>query len=117
MAWHIGFALRPKPLGETPCQSSIPAHSRPLLSQPCCSAPASIRPAPPPAQTHNSRLHHKAKMPQAQTTTVRRFWHSRTEVIKPPPTGDESIHTEVPNPNAGPRDEISPPPQMPGGEN
>jgi hypothetical protein len=35
-------------------------------------------------------------------------------VIKPP---DESIHTEVPNPNAGPRDEISPPPQMPGGEN
>jgi hypothetical protein len=38
-------------------------------------------------------------------------------VIKPPPTGDESIHTEVPNPNAGPRDEISPPPQMSGGEN
>jgi hypothetical protein len=38
-------------------------------------------------------------------------------VIEPPPTGDESIHTEVPNPNAGPRDEISPPPQMPGGEN
>src|SRR5262252_1248612 len=38
-------------------------------------------------------------------------------VIKPPPTGDEGIHTEVPNPNAGPRDEISPPPQMPGGEN
>jgi hypothetical protein len=31
-------------------------------------------------------------------------------VIRPPPTGDESIHT-------GPRDEISPPPQMPGGEN
>ena len=38
-------------------------------------------------------------------------------VIKPPPTGDEGIHTEVPNPNAGPRDEISPSPQMPGGEN
>ena len=38
-------------------------------------------------------------------------------VIKPPPTGDEGIHTEVPNPNAGPREEISPPPQMPGGEN
>lgn len=38
-------------------------------------------------------------------------------VIKPPPTGDEGIHTEVPNPNAGPRDEISPPPQMPGSEN
>ena len=33
------------------------------------------------------------------------------------PTGDEGIHTEVPNPNAGPRDEISPSPQMPGGEN
>jgi hypothetical protein len=33
-------------------------------------------------------------------------------VIKPPPTGDEGIHTEVPNPNAGPRDEISPPPKM-----
>jgi hypothetical protein len=37
-------------------------------------------------------------------------------VIKPPPTGDEGIHTEVPNPNAGPRDEIAPPPQLPGGE-
>jgi hypothetical protein len=38
-------------------------------------------------------------------------------VIKPPPTGDEGIHTEVPNPNAGPRDEIAPPPQMPGAQN
>jgi hypothetical protein len=38
-------------------------------------------------------------------------------VIKPPPTGDEGIHTQVPNPNAGPRDEIAPPPQLPGGEN
>jgi hypothetical protein len=38
-------------------------------------------------------------------------------VIKTPPTGDEGIHTEVPNPNAGPRDEIAPPPQLPGAEN
>jgi len=38
-------------------------------------------------------------------------------VIKPPPTGDEGIHTEVPNPNAGPRDEIAPPPQLPGNKN
>lgn len=38
-------------------------------------------------------------------------------VIKPPPTGDEGIHTEVPNPNAGPRDEIAPPPQLPGSKN
>jgi len=38
-------------------------------------------------------------------------------VIKPPPTGDEGIHTEFPNPNAGPRDEIAPPPQLPGSTN
>jgi hypothetical protein len=38
-------------------------------------------------------------------------------VIKPPPTGDEGIHTEVPNPNAGPGDEIIPPSELPGAQN
>jgi len=38
-------------------------------------------------------------------------------VIKPPLIGDQGIHTGVPNPNAGPRDEIAPRQQLPGGEN
>jgi len=31
-------------------------------------------------------------------------------VITPPPIGDEDIHTEVPNPNAGHKEEVIPPP-------
>jgi hypothetical protein len=38
-------------------------------------------------------------------------------VIQPPATGDEGIHTEVPNPNAGPGDEIIPPSELSGGQN
>ena len=36
-------------------------------------------------------------------------------VIKPPPTGDEGIHTDAPDPNAGHRPEVIPPPGTPGG--
>ena len=32
------------------------------------------------------------------------------EVIPPPPVGDEDIHTEAPNPNAGHPEEVIPPP-------
>ena len=31
-------------------------------------------------------------------------------VITPPPIGDEDIHTDVPNPNAGHKEEVIPPP-------
>src|SRR5262245_40880926 len=31
-------------------------------------------------------------------------------VITPPPIGDEDIHTDVPNPNAGHEEEVIPPP-------
>jgi hypothetical protein len=31
-------------------------------------------------------------------------------VITPPPIGDEDIHTDVPNPNAGHKKEVIPPP-------
>jgi hypothetical protein len=31
-------------------------------------------------------------------------------VITPPPIGDEDIHTDVPNPNAGHDEEVIPPP-------
>jgi hypothetical protein len=34
-------------------------------------------------------------------------------VIKPPPTGDEEIHTTVPNPDAGHDEEVIPPPDTP----
>jgi hypothetical protein len=32
------------------------------------------------------------------------------EVIPPPPTGDEDIHTDAPNPDAGHEEEVIPPP-------
>ena len=32
------------------------------------------------------------------------------EVIPPPPIGDEDIHTEAPNPEAGHEEEVIPPP-------
>ena len=32
------------------------------------------------------------------------------EVIPPPPIGDEEIHTEAPNPEAGHEEEVIPPP-------
>lgn len=35
-------------------------------------------------------------------------------VIKPPPIGDEEIHTDVPNPDAGHDEEVIPPPGTPG---
>ena len=35
-------------------------------------------------------------------------------VITPPPTGDEDIYTEVPNPDAGHEMEVIPPPETPG---
>ena len=35
-------------------------------------------------------------------------------VITPPPTGDEGIHTTVPNPRAGHEGEVIPPSQLPG---
>jgi hypothetical protein len=37
-------------------------------------------------------------------------------VIEPPPIGDEGIHTDVPNPNAGHPGEVIPPPGTPGGD-
>jgi hypothetical protein len=36
-------------------------------------------------------------------------------VIPPPPTGDEGIHVQVPNPNAGSDQEVIPPPDTPDG--
>ena len=36
--------------------------------------------------------------------------------IKPPKTGDEGIYTQVPNPNAGTKEEVIPPPGTPGSE-
>jgi len=37
--------------------------------------------------------------------------HARDkEVIPPPPIGDEDIHTDVPNPDAGHDEEVIPPP-------
>src|SRR6185503_2861434 len=40
----------------------------------------------------------------------------RKGVITPPPTGDEEIHTQAPNPNAGHEKEVIPPPGTPGGD-
>jgi len=37
-------------------------------------------------------------------------------VIKPPPTGDQGIYTQAPNPNAGTKEEVIPPPGSPGSE-
>jgi hypothetical protein len=39
----------------------------------------------------------------------------RKGVITPPPTGDEGIHIQAPNPNAGHDEEVIPPPGTPGG--
>ena len=39
----------------------------------------------------------------------------RKGVIPPPPTGDEEIHTQAPNPHAGHEEEVIPPPGAPGG--
>jgi hypothetical protein len=36
-------------------------------------------------------------------------------VIEPPPVGDEGIHTQVPNPEAGHEEEVIRPPDTPGG--
>jgi hypothetical protein len=38
-------------------------------------------------------------------------------VIKPPQTGDEGIYTQAPNPNAGTKEEVIPPPGTPGSKN
>jgi hypothetical protein len=40
----------------------------------------------------------------------------RKGVIPPPPTGDEEIHTQAPNPDAGHEEEVIPPPGTPGGD-
>jgi hypothetical protein len=40
----------------------------------------------------------------------------RKGVITPPPTGDEEIHTQAPNPDAGHEEEVIPPPGTPGGD-
>jgi hypothetical protein len=37
-------------------------------------------------------------------------------VIQPPPTGDEEIYTDAPNPHAGHEEEVIPPPGTPGGD-
>ena len=37
-------------------------------------------------------------------------------VISPPPTGDKDIYTEVPNPEAGHKKEVNPPPGTSGGK-
>jgi hypothetical protein len=37
-------------------------------------------------------------------------------VIKPPQTGDQGIYTQVPNPNAGTKEEVIPPSGSPGSE-
>jgi hypothetical protein len=34
-------------------------------------------------------------------------------VIKPPKTGDQGIYTQAPNPNAGTKEEVIPPPEHP----
>jgi hypothetical protein len=38
------------------------------------------------------------------------------DVIPPPKTGDEGIYTEAPDPNAGHKEEVLPPPDTSGGE-
>jgi hypothetical protein len=38
-------------------------------------------------------------------------------VIMPPKTGDQGIYTQAPNPNAGTKEEVIPPPGAPGSEN
>lgn len=40
----------------------------------------------------------------------------RKGVIPPPPTGDEEIYTQAPNPHAGHEEEVIPPPGTPGGD-
>lgn len=37
-------------------------------------------------------------------------------VITPPTTGDQGIYTQAPNPNAGTKEEVLPPPGSPGSE-
>jgi hypothetical protein len=37
-------------------------------------------------------------------------------VIRPPPTGDEDIHTDAPDPDAGHDEEVIPPPDTPSGD-
>ena len=37
-------------------------------------------------------------------------------VISPPPTGDQGIYTQAPNPDAGHEEEVIPPPGTPGGD-
>ena len=37
-------------------------------------------------------------------------------VIPPPPTGDQGIYTQAPDPNAGHKEEVIPPPGTPGGD-
>jgi hypothetical protein len=37
-------------------------------------------------------------------------------VIEPPQTGDQGIYTQVPNPSAGTKEEVIPPPGSPGSE-
>jgi hypothetical protein len=37
-------------------------------------------------------------------------------VITPPPVGDEDIYTQAPNPEAGHKKEVIPPPGTPGGD-
>src|SRR5262249_2325136 len=49
---------------------------------------------------------YKAKQQQARPTPHK-------GVIAPPPTGDEGIFTDAPNPNAGHEQEVIPPPDKP----
>jgi hypothetical protein len=42
--------------------------------------------------------------------------HENKGVIDPPPIGDEGIHADVPNPDAGHEEEVIPPPGTPGGD-
>jgi hypothetical protein len=37
-------------------------------------------------------------------------------IIKPPKTGDQGIYTQAPNPNAGTKEEVIPPPGSPGSD-
>jgi hypothetical protein len=77
--------------------------------EPACAAPAGTETPDQAAPQGEDRpgADDEVQMPSTQ----------QGEVIKPPPTGDEGIHAQVPNPNAGPGDEIAPPSQMPDNEN
>ena len=65
-----------------------------------------------------SRPRRKARIRRAPTTSASQAPPpvEHKGVITPPQIGDEGIHTEVPNPDAGHDEEVIPPPGTPDGE-